>query len=163
MPAPKSKAAPAVSRARNPVSPKQHPTIAEAIEEAGGLDWLCDRIEAGDFQGTIARDLGFAPSRLSEWMAADAERLTRVAVARRLAAATFADKALRVLEDARSSPVEITRAREIASHYRWMAKMHDPGSYGEKTQIDLNAKVEHASVAQVDEELSKILGKAAGG
>jgi hypothetical protein len=43
--------------------------------------------------------------------------------------------ALEILVNAPSDSVEIARAREIASHKRWQAKMRDRAKYGDSVQV----------------------------
>lgn len=82
----------------------------------------------------IAKDLGVGRSTLLAWLASDKERAQRSMDARRLSAAAFDDMALQLLLDAKDA-IEVTRAREIASHLRWRASKMDVAQYGNKVGI----------------------------
>ena len=138
--------------------PKTREKIAKL--EAIGIDGVCERILAGESQASIARSIDMYPSQLHAWLEADTERSTRARAARMLSADSYADKAEQVLLDA-SDPFEITKARELAQHYRWMAKVRKPAEYGDRQQIDQNVKVD-LTVEQVDMRLARLLEKASG-
>jgi hypothetical protein len=56
----------------------------------------------------------------------------RVRDAKLAAASTYADMAEKVLSEAPKDPIEMTRARELASHYRWKASKFAPKVFGDK-------------------------------
>lgn len=69
-------------------------------------------------------------------MFAKVEFSTRVREAMELSASTYAEKAEEVLQMAEANQIEISRARELAQHYRWMAGKRAPKKYGDKLDID---------------------------
>jgi hypothetical protein len=124
-----------------------------------GIDSICDRIIGGESQAAIARDLKIAPSILSRWLAADEQRSARAREARNASADAYADKAEEALLFAPPEQIEISRARELASHYRWMASKRRPTEYGERIQQDITATVEMKQ-EDVDARIAELLAKA---
>ena len=61
----------------------------------------------------------------------------RVREARIDSADAIADKAEEVLRDLKpdSTPAEVSRARELAQHYRWLSKVRKPKVYGDKVDV----------------------------
>ena len=52
----------------------------------------------------------------------------------------YADKAEDVLKKAKGNSVEISRARELAQHYRWMASKRNPSRFGDKIDMTTGGK-----------------------
>lgn len=63
------------------------------------------------------------------------------------------------LED-RSIPVD--RAREIASHKRWQAKIRNPRQYGEKLELSGGLDIQNLSEQEVDARAAAIAARLAG-
>ena len=124
-----------------------------------GVDWVCAEIVSGKSQRQICVDLGIDAMALIVWLSKDSLRSARVREARTQSADSYADMAEAVLLN-ENNPQFIPRARELASHYRWMASKRRPADYGEKQQIDLNATVK-ISAEQVDANIKRLLEKAA--
>jgi len=126
--------------------------------DAMGIDAICAEIAGGTSQSQFARDNGIAPQTFVDWIAADAVRSARIREARSLSADAYADKAEDVLlgED---NPQMLPRARELASHYRWMASKRRPSEYGDKQVIDLNAQIT-ITPEQLDANIQRLLAKA---
>ena len=120
--------------------------------DAIGIDVICDRITEGESQAKIARDIGINPSHLSRWLG---QHSARAHEARHQSADASADRAESVLIDAEQNSIEITRARELASHYRWMASKRRPAEYGDRIQQDINATVA-LSIDQVEAEIARL-------
>lgn len=113
------------------------PTHAETLD-ALGIDAVCERIEGDESLASIAADLGIPKSTLTEWIQADLERSTRAHASRIISSEACDDHALRAIKELPSdgTPAQIAKARELASHYRWRAKMRDPARYGDKQQVE---------------------------
>lgn len=111
-----------------------------------GIEIICDMIKDDMSYRDIAQELGLSKTALIDWLDGDSDRTTRARLALRFAAAEAAQKGENVLleldEDA--SPAMIVRARELAQHYRWKAKVRNPQEYGDKQQI------EHVAQAGID-------------
>ena len=122
-------------------------TAMAALNELG-IDEFCARIIAGDSYTAIAQSIGVGIASVCDWLSADAERSARVCEADRLSARTAEDKAEAVLLD---KTMAVDRARELASHYRWRAKVRDRRQYGDQVQVDGNVNVMNLS----EEELGK--------
>ena len=125
--------------------------------ESLGLDAICEELVGGKSIAQIGRDLGVSSQALLVWMRATPERLARIAEAKEDASMAYDDLALRALED---MPIEeIARAREVAQHYRWRAKVHNPNRYGDKSSLTVTAKVEQIDVQAIEAELRVLHAK----
>lgn len=101
------------------------------------LEAICDMIEDGMMQSEIIREIGMSVGGYNRWLAADPERSARVIESRIHSAATYADKAERVLEQA-DDEFPLRKARELAHHYRWKASKMNPKAFGDRVQQDVN-------------------------
>lgn len=73
-----------------------------------------------------------------------------------VSAQTYAEKALEVLINAPSTLTEITRAKEIAQYYKWLASKRSPSTFSDKYGIDLNTtKTKTIKVKAPDSENSE--------
>ena len=124
-----------------------------------GIDTVCDRLSGGESITQIAKSLKIAQSSLSKWIALDENRSARAREARNASADAYADKAEEALLFAPPEQIEISRARELASHYRWMASKRRPAEYGERIQQDITATVEMKQ-EDVDARIAELLAKA---
>ena len=70
-------------------------------------------------------------STLLDWIEGDSDRLTRTREARRRTALLWEERAEAVLAQA-GDQFELQKARELAHHYRWRAKVIAPREYGDK-------------------------------
>lgn len=104
--------------------------------DAKGIDWLCDKLSAGESQRAISAELGIGIATLGRWIAADPERSARAREARIVAARAFDEMAEQVLTDAEDA-FGLAKARELASHYRWKASKANPREYGDKVTQEL--------------------------
>jgi hypothetical protein len=100
------------------------------------IEVIIDMIIEGDNYRTICQKTGMKLSTLADFLAQEAN-IPRVRVALDISANVHAAKAEEVLLNAPSTLVEISRARELASHYRWMAAKRSPKTFSDKQQIDL--------------------------
>jgi len=128
--------------------------------DAHGLDWLCDKLIAGETQTAIAESLRIGVATLSRWIADSEhpERSARVREARIAAARSFDEKAEQELRDAKD-PFTLARAKELAHHYRWKASKADPRGYGEKIEIDQRTTLTDLTDEQLDAKLESIEAK----
>ena len=98
-----------------------------------------DRVVADLAEGSSLTDLarGICVSKgvLLTWIAADPDRSARAREARTHAARLWDEKAIEVIELA-GDPFELSRAKELAHHYRWRASKTAPREYGEKIQAE---------------------------
>lgn len=118
------------------------------------IEKVCDMIVEGNSMGQIAKASGCSLANLIRWIELDAERSARAKDARVLAARYWDEQAEQVIKDA-SNALEVTKARELASHYRWRAKAIAPRDYGDRQQVDMTATVK--TVTQMtDDELMAI-------
>ncbi|MBT2322536.1 hypothetical protein J7E62_09280 [Variovorax paradoxus] len=120
-----------------------------------GVEWLCDKLTAGETQTEIVKGLGIGIATLGRWIASDADRSARVREARVSAARTYAEQAETVLKGARN-PFALAKAKELAHHYRWKASKSDPGSFGEKLEIEQRTQFTDLTDEQLDAKLAAI-------
>lgn len=104
---------------------------------------LIDRIEGGESITAIARSIGKDRANLMKWVNADILRSARVKNARIAAAAAWDELAEQGITMA-SDTFELSKAKEMAHHYRWRASKIAPKDYGDKIELggDLGIKVE---------------------
>lgn len=107
--------------------------------DAFGLEALCDCLASGGSLRATALKLQVSVGSLIEWVEADAERSARVLQARTQSAAVWDELAEEEIRKA-TDPFEITKARELAQHYRWRAKIVAPRYYGDKTTTEHTGK-----------------------
>jgi len=129
-------------------------SAAKTLDDLG-VEWLCDQITDGNTQTEICRQLKIGIASLGRWIGADADRSARVREARIAAARSFADKAESVLRGART-PFLLAKAKELAHHYRWQASKADPGSFGEKIEIDQRTTLTDLTDEQLDARMAAI-------
>lgn len=82
---------------------------------------------------SIARNIGVSQGSLIAWIAADSERSARTKEARAHTALAWEEKAERGIAEA-SDPFELSKAKELAHHYRWRASKIAPRDYGDKVE-----------------------------
>lgn len=99
-----------------------------------GVDAMCNAIVEGDSMTLIAKSIGVSLSGLIAWVAADHDRSARVREARISTAQLWDERATSGIEAA-SDVFELSKAKEIAHHYRWRASKIAPREYGDKVAI----------------------------
>ena len=127
---------------------------AEKIDNFG-IEALCDMFIEGVSITDSAKQLGVSKATLIRWVAEDADRSARAREARAEAAKLWDEKAEQGLEDA-GDVFELSKAKELAHHYRWRASKIAPKIYGEKLQVDSTVKVE-IDITQRKEQLRQML------
>lgn len=110
------------------------------------IEVVCSMIIEGKRWADIAVALDMPISTLHENITKNAEFSARVMAAKDISSEGYADKAEKVLLDAKSTKVEIQRARELAQHYRWMAGKRSPKKYGDKLDVTSDGKAINQSV-----------------
>lgn len=127
-------------------------TTAEKLDTIG-IDAICERLLGGEYLTGIAAQNGMSVQSITSWIAANPERSARAREARVASAAHWDCQAERVLLLADEMvPGAITKARELASHYRWRASKYAPKDYGDK--LDITAEVTVSSLTD-DQLLDK--------
>lgn len=123
--------------ASKPLKPRE-------LMEAYGFDRMLEEIAGGMSVARLAEQIGVSVGGLYQWQNATPERATMVKEARRLAAMAFDEQAEAEIKLA-NDPISLGRARELATHLRWRSKAVAPKDYGDRQQIDLDAKVQLSS------------------
>ena len=103
--------------------------------DALGVDAVCEMIVDGASYAHIASSAGVSKSAFIAWVARDADRSARVREARILSAQTFDELAELSISQA-SDVFELSRAKELAHHYRWRAAKRSP-EYRENKGVEV--------------------------
>lgn len=109
------------------------------------IEKICDDILEGFSYQDIATKYNVAYGVLHRFIS-HADNSARVIIARQQSADIFDTKAEKVLIDAKSNLTEITRARELASHYRWKASKRNPKVFGDKVDVTSGGKALPTSI-----------------
>jgi hypothetical protein len=88
----------------------------------------------GNSYRKICKILNVNLPTLTKWVSQDG-RPARMREALRASADYYADMSIQVLKNAPSDKIEIMRAKELSSAYRWLARVRDVSKYGEKLDV----------------------------
>lgn len=124
---------------------------AQARCEELGLTKMVQMIEQGMPHRVIAKAAGVPVSSLWSWMNSTPERRQACARARQRAAQSMDEMAEQVLMEARD-PFELAKAKELAVHYRWRAKVMNPKGYGDRVDVE----VRHMTLADALRKLDSL-------
>ncbi len=102
--------------------------------DAYGLEAICADILFPITMLAIAEKIGVSQGSLIAWIGANPERSARAKEARTQTAQMWDEKATAVIELA-PDQFELSRAKELAHHYRWRASKIAPRDYGDKVAI----------------------------
>ena len=118
---------------------------------------LCELIMDGIMLTQIARDWCVSKAALLDWIAADEDRAMRVREARSIAGHSWDEMAVKALDDLPkdATPAQITKARELASHYRWRASKISP-PYADKSHSIVESTIKQAKPLSDLEALAEI-------
>jgi hypothetical protein len=100
------------------------------------IDIVCNMLVEGKRWADIAESFKVPVSTLHGFISTHSEFSARVGIARKISSDSYAEMAELALLRAKSDPNEMTRARELAQHYRWMAGKRNPSTYGDKVQTE---------------------------
>lgn len=102
------------------------------------LDAVLDRIESGESQAEIARDLGITPGRLSQLLSEDEEIAKRSARARSISAEAWLDRGLAAVESAmdKTGNVDASAAKAYAQECARRAAIRNP-QYSDKQRHEV--------------------------
>lgn len=103
------------------------------------IELICDDILTGMSYEAIAEKYKVTYGTLHRFIS-HVDNSARVILARQQSADVFDTKAEKVLIDAKGTLTEITRARELASHYRWKASKRNPKVFGDKVDVTSGGK-----------------------
>lgn len=98
------------------------------------IDQVCEMIIEGATYRELAHKLNVKLSTLHDYLSKD-EHSARVREALRISADSYADKGERVLIEAKSTMVEVQRAKELAQYYKWKASKRAPKTYADKIDV----------------------------
>lgn len=117
---------------------KSGPGLTPAADklDAKGIEAVCLELTSGGSLSQIARDLKISVGSVINWIEADAERSVR-AKESRVQSAKFWDEQAEAEIRSAADPFELTKARELAQHFRWRAKAVAPRDYGDKVTSEI--------------------------
>lgn len=92
------------------------------------------------------------------WFIAESDYSPRAREAQRQSAETIADKAEKALLeiDSLDTQASVTRQRELAYHYRWLAAKKNPHKFGDSTKVQAEVKDTSSTSSWLGEVLSEI-------
>lgn len=128
-----------------------------------GEDNIIHRIADGASLTTLGAEIGVSRVTLHDWLHANPERSARARQARQRSAEAFEECAEQEIRAA-SDPFKLAKAKELAHHFRWAARVRSPATHGEKLEIAGNKeaplKVEHKldTSGLTDEQLRALAG-----
>lgn len=121
------------------------------------VDQVCDRIVEGCSLTQIATAEGCGIATLIRWIEGDKERSARIREARIRSAFLWEQKAEQALLEA-SNPFELTKARDLAHHYRWRASKIAPREFGDKIQTEHSGEIGVKKASEMtDDEIAAFL------
>lgn len=150
--------------AKTNATPARKPSVRRGVQQAKldalGIDELCEMIGEDLSYAAIAQRLQMSASTLSNWIEADPERSTRVREARVKSATRCDELALEALQQISEdyTTAEVARQKEIASHYRWRAKIRNPHEYGDSSKAQALPKA-NKTLEQIEHEIAALLEK----
>lgn len=97
-------------------------------------DTICDLISCGASLTSIAKQFNIDLAEVIRWIGSDVHRSARVRTARQEAAKLWDEEATRIIAAAPDS-FELSKAKELAHHYRWRASKIAPREYGDKMEL----------------------------
>jgi len=150
----------AVSENKDQSKPKKGDKLARLDEV--GIDEICYMIEHDDLSyADIATKFLLSKNTLINWLESDPNRSARAREARKGSAKRCDELALAALEAIPDdgTKAQIARQREIASHYRWRAKVRNPAEFGDRQAIEIN-DITPKTQDEVDNELLALIRKA---
>lgn len=146
------------TKAGRPKDPAKSPT-SKANPKFHGLtfDDLLDRIASGDSVATVAQSIGAHRTSLMRWLTTP-ERVDAYHAAQQEAADALIEKAEMAILAADDN-VSVARARELANHYRHVAKARNPRRWGDKQQIEMSGELGMRNLTdeQIDAKLQRLL------
>jgi hypothetical protein len=108
--------------------------IAKGKLDQVGIQLICSKIMDGNSLTDIAAEVGVSFGTLQSWFDSNSEYSARAREARAATAKFWDDKATRTIELA-SDQFELSKAKELAHHYRWRAAKIAPREYGDKIAV----------------------------
>jgi terminase small subunit-like protein len=109
----------------------QRRTVLAQIKAKGGWDTIFDRIASGESIAALAREFGCSRPYISRLMNEHPQRREKLAEAKREGAAAHFELAQEVIETAKVTRDDLTRAKLLAEHHRAAARVGDPQQFGE--------------------------------
>lgn len=125
-----------------------------------GIDSICSRIIEGDSITEIAKSHDIEPTTLRAWLRSDDARYARARDAIEQSADTCDEQAFELLKTEK----DVSRARELAHHLRWRAKIRNPKRYGDRVDMNIDGQLKHMDMTDeaIDLRIKALQDKNAG-
>lgn len=123
------------------------PLEYEEAALAGALAWIRGAHPEG-FSPTVlslSRHLGVSRPMVYDWLTGTPERKRALALAREDSAATLADQALELLDNATIAEASLANSR--ANFRKWLASVYDRAGFGQQTAPAVAINVAHMHLA----------------
>lgn len=119
-------------------------------------DEVCALLRSGVGMIETAKRIGTTFETMAQHITDDPDFSTRVRAARSAAAATFEERAEKMIADA-PGPFELAKARELAIHLRWRAAKLNQGQYGEKLDVVQTTTIKDVSDSELAAKAQKLM------
>lgn len=113
------------------------------------IDKVIEMIIDGKTFREIAEEFKVSLGKVHSFISKD-EHSAPVRNALTISADSYSDMAEKVLKEAASNSSEMTRARELAQHYRWKAAKRNPRRYSEKLDVTTDGDKIHHPATPID-------------
>ena len=123
-----------------------------------GIATICEMITEGLGVRDIAARADVSRGSVLTWLDAPGHS-ARVRDARMATAWLWDEEAENAIRIAAAEPAELTRARELAFHFRWRAGKLNQAIYGDRTKHDVSGEIVHLTGEQRQAEISRLLAK----
>lgn len=134
--------------------PGSKPRVTDALE----LGAVCDLISVGTSLSAIAEQYKVSLGSLIAWISETPERAARTRTARQEAAKLWDEEATRLIAEA-TDGFALSKAKELAHHYRWRASKIAPREYGERLELAGDIGVNTMSEDQIDAKIAALAAK----
>lgn len=130
----------------------------DALENLG-IDAVCDLISDGAGFRDIAKCAGVGVGSVLRWLDSNPGHSARALEARRVTAVLWDQEAEKAIREAPAIAEEMTRARELAQHFRWRAAKLNPRQYGDKLDLTHRGVITTMPIdmAQLTEEQREVM------
>jgi len=139
-----------MNKVKAKVKDKDKVKVIIIAENSFKIDVVCELLIEGKTWKYIADVIGMPVSTLHGRITSNAEYSVRAMAAKELSAESYADKGEEVLKNAEGTREELSRARELAQHYRWMAGKRSPKKYGDKLDVTTDGRPLIQSIVTID-------------
>lgn len=125
-----------------------------------GIDKVCESVCDRKSLTKIAEEAGVSIGSLLTWIGEDPERSARVREARVAMAKVWDEKAESEIAGAKDA-FELSKAKELAQHYRWRASKIGHREYGDKLELEHSGTIKSITDEELDRKLAEYAARLA--